>query len=161
MDIHAFIKQQHDEARELMQQITDTSDSELRAELLDELKKSILLHARTEEATYYEAMKEFKELKEKAHHSQEEHETVEDIFAQLDKVRSDNDQFLILFGEVKMGLAHHMHEEEDELFPKTKRLFGKQRSNELGDEMQELQGEYLEQNLPLEAIPHPTPESRL
>ena len=147
MNIYHLIKKDHDEAKDLMARIMRASAPEKRQALLDELKQLVLVHAKTEEATWYAALSEFPEFAEKINHTKEEHDTIEDLFSEVAGLSADQDRFLVLFGEIKMGLEHHFHEEEDEMFPKSQELISDDRADELGREMKELKDDYIDMSL--------------
>lgn len=147
MDIYSLIKKDHDDTKALMERIMSSRSSDERLELLNELKQLVLLHAKTEEATWYSALAEFPQLAHKIEHTKEEHDTIEDLFAEVAEVSAQDDKFLIMFGEIKMGLEHHFHEEEDDMFPKSKELISEDQALELGREMKELKDEYVDMTL--------------
>lgn len=140
MDIHAVIKTDHDEARELMEKIVRARADHRREEMALELKEMILLHAKSEEATYYNALIE-KGMEQKMSHAKEEHETVEKLFAELESINPASDRWLIVFGEIKQGLEHHMEEEEGDIFKKSQELISAEEGEQLGAEMLELKEE--------------------
>jgi hemerythrin superfamily protein len=141
MDIYNVIQKDHEEAKGIMQKIMSARSETTRKRLLDELMVAIEVHAKTEEQTFYEALRQHEETREKAEHGKEEHETVEQLFAQIAKVKPENDKWLILFGEIKMALEHHMKEEEEEMFEKARKVLASSEAKELGKQMENLKEE--------------------
>lgn len=140
MDIHAVIKTDHDEAKELMQKIVRARADHRRQEMAEQLKEMILLHARSEEQAYYVPLEE-KGMSKKMEHARHEHETVEKLFAELESISPESDKWLIVFGEIKQGLEHHMEEEEGDIFKKADELLSEEEKQELGSKMLQLKEE--------------------
>lgn len=147
MDIYTVIKQDHDEARGVMEKIMRARSPERREALVAELRHAILMHAETEEATWYAALRQFPEMEDKMAHAREEHDVVEELLDSIVRLAGDQDKFLIEFGEIKMGLEHHMHEEENELFPKSRELISPRQARELGEQMRALEDDYVDRNM--------------
>lgn len=135
-DIFTVIKNDHDKAKDIMADIMVTNDIEERLDLLDELKQEILLHAKTEEATFYRRMKqEDKEMREEMDHAKKEHETVEKFFREIGRLDPELGEWFVKFGQIRQALEHHMMEEEEEIFPEARKMLDRQEALQLGQDM--------------------------
>lgn len=140
MNIFTLIKRDHDEARDLMDQIIKTEAAASRLELYEKLKTSILAHAKSEEKTFYNALKNADdELAEETPHMKKEHKEAEDLFKEIDALEPDYYLWWEKFGELRKALTHHMEEEEKEIFPEAKKEIPTGEAKELGEEMEELE----------------------
>ena len=139
MNIFTKIKRDHDEARDMMNTILETPDADARLELYEELKIAILSHAKSEEKTFYQALKQNKEWAEEVPHMKKEHKEVEDLFKEIDGLDAESAMWWEKFGEVRQALLHHMDEEEKEVFKEVKPEMPAMESEELGQLMDELE----------------------
>lgn len=140
MDIFSYLKKDHQEIKGLLEKATNARSPEKRSELLRKLKEAVLLHAKTEEATFYAALYK-RGMDRKMDHAKKEHKEVEDLFLRMSRTAKDSDKLLILLGEVKMGLEHHIEEEETEIFEKARSLLDSTESQLLAEKMQEMKEE--------------------
>ena len=139
MNIFNKIKTDHQEARDIMDNIIKTRDNDERFELFQQLKVAILSHAKSEEKTFYKALNVNRELKDETPHLKHEHKDAENIFHEIDKEKLNSPEWWEKFGEVRKALLHHMEEEEKEIFPEARKEIDAERAKELGEEMEELQ----------------------
>jgi hypothetical protein len=140
MDIYAYLKKDHRLVKGLMEKTMASSNASEREELFDEIREELEIHSETEEKTFYKAIKEkgTKHLQEKEGHAEEEHDEIRNLLRDLGKISVDSDEWLILFGELKHAVEHHVHEEEGEIFQEAKKALSDKRARELAEEMEEL-----------------------
>lgn len=138
MNIYSVIKKDHDEARTMMEQILALPDTRVRLRIFEQLKVAILSHAKSEEKTFYQALKATgdKELTDEVPHFKEEHKEVESLFEQIEKLDSNSPLWWERFGELRQALLHHMKEEEKEVFPEAKKEIESAEASELGERME-------------------------
>lgn len=141
MDIYNYLKKDHQTVTELFEKITKTRAENKRKNLFAELKEELLLHAETEHQTFYKALKKHAESKEEAKHGDKEHAQVENYLEKLSKMSMQSEQWFILFGELKQVVAHHVRDEEGEMFEKARRVLTKQQAVQLAEEMDSLKQE--------------------
>src|SRR5690606_11413384 len=137
MDIYAYLKKDHDKVKKLMDQITEATTPEDRKELFDAMSSELLLHASTEEQTFYRALEERggKQLQEKAGHAEEEHDEIETLIQKLRKSSPEESSWLITFGSLKHAVEHHVEEEEGEIFEKARKVLSDLQAEKLAEEM--------------------------
>ena len=140
MNIFSKIKKDHDEARGMMDTILATQKSAPRIELFKQLKIAILSHAKSEEKTFYEALKENdKEWAEEIPHFKHEHKEAEDLFEEIEKLGAEESLWWEKFGELRKALMHHMEEEEKRVFKDVKPEIPSEEAKELGARMDMLE----------------------
>jgi len=137
MDIYAYLKKDHDKVKKLMDQITEATTPEDRKELFDAMSADLLLHASTEEQTFYRSLEERggKQLQEKAGHAEEEHDEIETLIQQLRKSSPEESSWLITFGTLKHAVEHQVEEEEGEIFDKARKILSDNQAERLAEEM--------------------------
>lgn len=117
-DIFQTLHAEHDIIRALTELCLATSGNTGRRELLwYRLKLSLILHAEAEERSFYRALQRYESTSDLAHHSVEEHQTLEELVAQLDHVGFDQPEWLATLRRLAEVSEHHLAEEERELFP--------------------------------------------
>lgn len=137
MDIFESIKSDHEELKDLLSRISDTTDqaAKKRETLFADLKTKLATHAKVEEATFYEAMKQHGE-KAKVLEGVNEHKISDGLLYELDAMPKDDAAWSAKFKAFKEALEHHIKEEESEFFDTARNAFGEEESKELGDEFE-------------------------
>lgn len=115
-DIYARLKADHDRQRDLFARI-DKAANDDRAALFDELRKELQAHAAAEEESLYATMLSDPELRDSARHSVSEHKEIDDMLGELVELETDDAEWLAKFKEMRHRYFHHIHEEEEEMFP--------------------------------------------
>lgn len=147
MNIIELLKEDHREAEELIERLegleSDLDDTEVGTDkmpqaLFTKLKNALTLHTQVEEQILYPAMQQFDETADRIPEALEEHQQVDQILEEMAMLAPAEDEFQGRLEELKENLAHHIEEEEDELFPKTEELCGQQRLEEMGRQMQQM-----------------------
>jgi hemerythrin superfamily protein len=143
MEIYNYLKKDHQKVTELFEQITTAKNASDRQTLFEELREELLLHAHTEQKTFYKALKKHSVSKDEAKHGDKEHAQVEEYLAKLTELPIKSDEWLITFGELKRAVAHHVKDEETEMFKKARKVLSKKQAKELASEMDYLKQEVL------------------
>lgn len=135
MDILTTLKNEHDEAKSLLEQIIKSSSAERRAELFAEFKTALVKHSRAEEAVVYDRLKpEGGDAKDIALEGYVEHEVADKLIGDLSRSRKkDSDAWTARVKVLKEMLEHHIEEEEDEMFSEARKAFGKAEREEMSE----------------------------
>jgi hemerythrin superfamily protein len=136
-----LLKADHEKVKGILSQLSESTDRALkkRVELLDKLEMEITIHTQLEEQILYPAFKEAggKEEDEMYYEAKEEHRTVDSlVLPDLKGTDPSTPEFAGRVKVVKELLEHHIEEEETEMFPKAKKLLGKAKLDELGEQME-------------------------
>ncbi|PHH38695.1 hemerythrin domain-containing protein [Pseudomonas putida] len=136
-----LLKADHEKVKSILSQLSESTDRALkkRVELLDKLEMEITIHTQLEEQILYPAFKEAggKEEDEMYYEAKEEHRTVDSlVLPDLKGTAPSTPEFAGRVKVVKELLEHHIEEEETEMFPKAKKLLGKAKLDELGEQME-------------------------
>jgi hemerythrin-like domain-containing protein len=138
-----LLTEDHQKLRDLLTELTDTTNraSKKRTELLEKIKKEILVHSQLEEEIFYPAFKRANgsEHKKMYFEAVEEHRAVSAlVLPDLETTDVTSDAFAGRAKVLKELIEHHAEEEEEELFPKARKALSDARLKELGAQMQEL-----------------------
>jgi len=136
-----LLKADHEKVKGILSQLSESTDRALkkRVDLLDKLEMEITIHTQLEEQILYPAFKEAggKEQDEMYYEAKEEHRTVDSlVLPDLKSTDPSTPEFAGRVKVVKELLEHHIEEEETEMFPQAKKLLGKAKLDELGEQME-------------------------
>lgn len=143
MNIYNYLKKDHRAVDEIFEKILSTKSSKKRESLFEEVANELLLHIETENATFYNALREHTETYEKIEHAEKEHEEVKEYIARIRGVSVENEKWMELFGEFKHSVTHHVEEEEGDIFEEAKKVLSTEEANELAKDMDALKNELL------------------
>ena len=108
----------HHEALDLLHRIPSVTDPDQQRDLADTVISEIVRHSVAEEMYVYPAMREYVPNGEQAvEHDTEEHQQLEEVMKQLERMPASEPRFDTLVGELTEKLRHHAHDEETEQFP--------------------------------------------
>lgn len=133
--IYDAIKQDHDSHRDVLNRLdATTGDSPDRESLYATIKQELEAHAAAEEETFYATLMAKPAGQEQARHSVSEHKEAVDLLGELDETEFSSPGWLARFRKLKDELEHHMDEEENEVFPKARKLINAATAENLGGE---------------------------
>lgn len=143
MDIYEYLKKDHKEVANLFEQLVSARSDTSREHILQAIQDKLLLHAKTEEATFYTALEECSEthLNELMPEAEEEHDTVRDFFKQLATAKTGSPRWFILVGALKQAVEHHVEEEEGLIFKHAKQVLSNEQARQLAQEMDAMKQE--------------------
>lgn len=137
-DMVSVLVKDHEEFKSYFRQIEAAMDGETRRRLADELTAEVVRHAVAEEMYLYPAARETlphgdqlidEELKE--------HAEAEELLKRWENVDGDDPEFMVIYGQIRDGLLHHIDEEEEpKLFPEMQALCSPQQLQELGEKIE-------------------------
>lgn len=136
MNIYTYLKEDHQKVAALFEKIIENEHKAKRELLFSELKKELLLHSEAEHATFYKALRSHAETKEIVRHADKEHAEVKDYLENLSEGPTDSIKWMVLLGELKYSVEHHVEEEEGEMFKKAKQVIDKEKEKKLVEEME-------------------------
>lgn len=143
MDILEVMKQDHDEALELIERLLELSTREEAAGEIDvgvaELRSAIETHARAEEHALYEPCeRQVKAIREAVLEGYHEHALLDAMLARLTQLSpGDDGELKAALRVVRELLEHHGRvQEEGKLFPRLRRAFPKAEREAMGREME-------------------------
>ena len=127
MIIYDRIKEDHDNAREVIAKIKATTHraAKTRKDLFDHLKLDMWVHHKVEEAVFYSYLREGKPMHGESLEALNEHHTANGLFEELDTFPVDSDGWMMKFKALSELVEHHMEEEENEFFKKAKKIIPK------------------------------------
>jgi precorrin-2 methylase len=142
IDAIELLTQQHREVKEMFDRFENMTDRAKvsKKKLADEICNALIMHTTIEEEIYYPATREAsEETEDMVDEAVVEHASAKDLIAQIMEMDPGDDLYdakVKVLGEM---VEHHVQEEEEEMFPKTREL--KLDLKALGQEMKARQME--------------------
>jgi hemerythrin superfamily protein len=142
VDAIELLTQQHREVKEMFDRFENMTDRAKvsKKKLADEICNALIMHTTIEEEIYYPATREAsEETEDMVDEAVVEHASAKDLIAQIMEMDPGDDLYdakVKVLGEL---VEHHVQEEEEEMFPKTREL--KLDLKALGQEMKARQME--------------------
>jgi len=119
MDVTRMLEADHREGEDLFAQI-DKAEGAERQPLVDKLATSLLAHMQLEEAVVYPAMKPVTG-DEAVEEANTEHELGRKTLQEMVRLAPDDPGFGAALDATRAGIAHHVEEEETEVFPELRK----------------------------------------
>ena len=154
MDAIELLESQHREVEELFEKIEKAKGDE-KEELFDQLADALAVHATIEEKEFYPATRSAR-TDDLLREAVEEHLGVKRIIADLLECAASDPQFDAKIKVLKENVEHHVGEEENDLFPKVKKLLDKKTLHALGQVMEETAQAMEEEGEPRRNVPAET-----
>ena len=139
-DAIALLKEDHQKVRALLGELTESGEraTTKREQLLGEIERELKIHTTIEEQIFYPA---FRESAEKADdrklyfEAREEHHVVDTVLLELKETGLASEPFAAKAKVLKDLVEHHAEEEETEMFPRARKLLGRDKLAHLGEEL--------------------------
>lgn len=135
MDIFERIKKDHDDARALMKELKETTAraEKTRRKLFDEFKLDMWAHHKVEEAVFYSYLRDDTKMSKDSYEALNEHHVGNGLLEELDTFPVASEEWGVKFGALSEMIEHHMDEEEEEFFPKARKLLSKDQAALMGE----------------------------
>jgi hemerythrin superfamily protein len=149
-----LLEGQHREVERLFAKLEKASGASKQG-IFDEIADKLALHAAIEEKDFYPAVKA-KRTEDILLESLEEHLGIKRVLADLLAIDVEDETFDAKAKVLKEQVEHHVGEEEDDLFPKVKKLMDEETLIAIAQQMTATQEELLAKGSPREAVPSET-----
>jgi len=147
MDAIALLIRDHREVEQLFKQFEKLTEraEKSKQKIVMKFIRELAVHSAVEEMLFYPAVRTAgmkaatragKQAAETILESLEEHHVVKWTLSELEKMKPDDERYDAKVKVLMESVRHHVEEEEQELFPKVKRLLGQDLLDELGQRME-------------------------
>ena len=144
-----MLREDHERVRALFKRYEAAGEEGYaeKKEIVQQLSMELDIHAKIEEEIFYQAFRTASEEEPKkiVRESFEEHKIVKTLLGELAEMRPQDDQYDAKVTVLQEGVEHHADEEERELFPAAEDLFGAERLERLGAEMEDRKEELMKE----------------
>lgn len=134
MDAFELLEKDHEKVSGIFEKLEPTTERgvKTREELFAQLKQELDIHTQIEETILYPVLKQEEKTHDLTLESYEEHHVVKELLAELDKLAKDDETWGAKLTVLKENVEHHVEEEEDELFPKARKILSQEQIDALG-----------------------------
>jgi hemerythrin superfamily protein len=150
-----LLKEQHAALKALFKKIGKAEEADEKEELFTKIADDLAVHAAIEEKYFYPATKTTR-TEELLREAVEEHLSQKRVIADLLDCPPDDPQFDAKIKVLMDAVQRHMEEEENDLFPKVKKLLDKDQLKTLGAQMEETAEELKAEGSPRLRVPGET-----
>lgn len=152
MNAIVMLELQHREVEELFDELESVRSPEARLAVFVEIADALAIHAAIEEKHFYPAVNK-RPTMDILLESVEEHLEIKRLIADLLTMDARHEDFDAKLQILRDDVAHHVREEEKELFPRVNKLFDEKTLNAVGASMAETQLAMRRAGNPRDAIP--------
>jgi hemerythrin superfamily protein len=137
MDAIFYLKQEHSKFRRTLLAISKISQERTKKAKFNAFCKDLIRHETMEQKAWYPVLRKHPELRDIIKHLLSEEKSAAKAIKNFKKV---NFEFMwkLRFYKFKHDVEHHAKEEEQELFPKVRKVLNKSELNSLGIKMRKL-----------------------
>lgn len=150
-----YLTRQHRTLEKLLEQGMDEENIARKKELFARAGDHLTVHIKSEEEIFYPAVNAAR-TEDILLESLEEHLSLKRLLADLLELDPSEKTFEPKFKVLKEQTEHHHKEEEENLFPKVRKLLDEATRVELGGKMAELQRQLITQGQPRESVVNET-----
>lgn len=140
MDVLTFLKQEHDDVKEVFAKVEKAKGKQAQS-LFEQLRDMLSLHETMEETFFYPRLKQDKRAKDLILESYEEHHVLDVLLGEISQLGPSDEQWAAKIKVLQENTEHHIEEEEGELFPKVRKIWDADIRNDVGQLMQQMKGE--------------------
>jgi hemerythrin superfamily protein len=146
MDAIEMLEEQHRDVEDLFDEL-ETAEAADKQDLFDELADSLAVHALIEEMHFYPAVRA-RRTDDIRSESLEEHLLIKRSLSELLHLDPRNQLFETRLAALKQQVEQHVTEEEDDLFPKVRKVLDKKELVALAEDMSVTQENLLDAGQP-------------
>ena len=133
----------------------EKAEEDEKQDLFEQLADALAVHAAIEEKHFYPATKNAR-TEELLQEAVEEHLSAKRLIADLMEMSPEDPQFDAKVAVLEEQIEHHVEEEEKELFPKVRKMIGKEELEDLGMVMEDMAEELKASGAPRGSVPAET-----
>ena len=145
MTIFERLEEDHQHARQLLDQLLAAGSKRSRERLFGQLKQELDVHAMFEEEVFYPAIAEAEDAaQEEMDQAVEQHDEVTSLLENLNEMDLSSDEAAPLLDQLATALDQHIQEEETELFDLAREIIDDERAAEMAEQYDAAKKEFLQ-----------------
>jgi hemerythrin superfamily protein len=137
MDVLKFLNRDHDQVKDVFERL-EKADGKQAQQLWQQLRDMLTLHETMEETFLYPRLKQDKRAKDLILESYQEHHVMDVLVGEISQFSPGDEQWQPKIKVLRENTEHHISEEEDELFPKVRKIWNDSTRDEVGQLMQQM-----------------------
>ena len=139
-DIYELLSKDHNKVKELLNEIQSTTDDaeKTRLKLFSELKQELEVHTSFEEKVFYPEAKDKTGMEDVIRDAMEEHDEAKQLLEALAEMEPTSAEWMETVKELSEVLGHHIKDEEQELFPASRKKLDPAQADKMGKDYVEM-----------------------
>ncbi|MBY0378180.1 MAG: hemerythrin domain-containing protein [Gammaproteobacteria bacterium] len=133
MNIITILKADHKEVAALLKKLLKEKVDKSKESVFSQIYEALSLHAKFEEKTFYPAVKKTAKTKDLVLESYVEHDVIKTLLSDIKKMSPKDELWKAKVTVLQEVIKHHVKEEEEELFPKAKKILDKGQLDSMGE----------------------------
>jgi hemerythrin superfamily protein len=146
MNLYMLLHQDHEKARTLFAQLAASGEDEQdrRERLFSTLSRELNLHSEAEERYLYSRLKSNDETREMTHESLDDHKGMKRLLQALESMDAGTPEWTAKCRELSEECEAHIAREEEELFPRARRIIEDEEAAGIAEDIQAFKEEQAE-----------------
>ena len=137
MDIYECLVADHRKVAALIDDLLAINLQHVQQTIFTKIKIELTAHAAAEEATFYKAISgeaHDVHIEKDVDHAVYEHDDIRKHLEQLSEEAATSPKWMLMFGELKHAIEHHVEQEETEVFSEARKVLGTDQAFTLANE---------------------------
>lgn len=146
MNLYELLHRDHERVRELFSQLERTveEDGGHREHLFSALQRELDVHTQAEEKFFYSQLKGEDETREIVLESLDEHKDVRKMLGEIEAMDNSGAEWIVKLRILKENVEHHVAEEENELFPRARKILQEDEAAGIAEDIESFKEEHTE-----------------
>lgn len=146
MNLFEILHKDHEKVAEIFSRIEETKENEeaRREHLFQSLYNELDVHSQAEEKFFYSRLKGEDETRELVMEAIDEHKDLKKVLGELDSMDKGSVEWTAKIRSCKEMVEHHVAEEENELFPRARRVLGEDEAAAIAEDIASFKEEHHE-----------------
>ena len=139
MSILNLLKEDHDEVKDLLEQMCDTTEraAKKRQQLFEQMKTALTAHSHAEDATFYQPLLKDGDDPDVLLEAEVEHQVVERLLMDIEQTDAADEKWLAKVTVLSELVQHHVKEEESEIFKLARKTFDRKELDAMGERFEQ------------------------
>lgn len=139
MDVFSLLISDHHKARAMFKALMETGekDAKLRQTLFAELNLELSVHMAAEEKLFYPEIADEHPTHDKTLEAYQEHDVAKTLMKELEADPKDTEEWGAKLKVLNENIEHHVKEEEEDIFPRARKLIPATDALDIADEINE------------------------
>ena len=140
MDALELLEKDHQEAKSLFKKIEAASGQEA-SRLWKQLSEALTLHEKLEETHLYPQLRQDSKAHDMVLEGYEEHHVMDVLIEEIDRLKPSDEAWEPKIKVLQENTEHHIKEEEDDLFPRVRKVWDAEKRRQVGEKMAAMKDE--------------------
>ena len=133
-NIYDILKTQHNKTKDLLSKVGDSKDPQKSAQLMAQLRSTLIPHMKAEERTFYPALEKSDRTRSLALQAEKEHKAAEKILNDMAQMKGNDSAWQASYNMLNQSVRNHIRNEEGPLFGAAKKVLNDQQARQIAQQ---------------------------